>query len=65
MNFYFDPGGTIQLKNWSMVIATGIAAILGTIVFDALGSLFMGAWDVPNALAGTLETGLAMGALFH
>ena len=55
----------MQLKNWNMVIAAGIAGILGTIVFDALGFLFLGAWDVPNALAGTLETGLAMGALFH
>lgn len=55
----------MQLKNWNMVIAAGIAGILGTIVFDALGFLFMGAWDVPNALAGTLETSLAMGGLFH
>lgn len=55
----------MQLKNWNMVIAAGIAGILGTIAFDALGFLFMGAWDVPNALAGMLETGLAMGGIFH
>ena len=56
----------MQLKNWNMVIPAAIAGIAGTIVFDILGFVIPPAeWDVPNALAGTLEVGLAMGGLMH
>jgi hypothetical protein len=55
----------MQLKNWNMVVAAAIAGVAGTAVFDLLGLLMMGGWDVPNALAGTLGTGLFIGAGFH
>ncbi|MEX2531859.1 MAG: hypothetical protein WD960_13910 [Gemmatimonadota bacterium] len=55
----------MQLKNWKMAIAAAVAGVAGTSVFDLLGLLMMGGWDVPNALAGTLGTPLVVGAGFH
>jgi hypothetical protein len=55
----------MQLKNWNYVLPAAIAGIAGTIVFDILGLVFAGQWDVPNAIAGMLGTGLAVGAMMH
>ena len=55
----------MQLRNWNMVIAAAIAGIAGTIVFDLLGLVFAGEWDVPNMIGEMLGIGVAGGAFMH